>query len=470
MQYFELMTTAQMEAVHAATMDVMKRTGIDFRHPPAVDVLTRGGARADGCRVYFPRKMVEEQLRKTPAEFTLHARNPAHDLIIGGDRSIYVPANCPPFVTDLDNGRRYGTMADYENLVRLTHASRNLDMCSNILVEPNDVPPELRPAKTTYACLRYSDKCFMGSAIGPEGARQTLEMAAIAFGVAVDALAERPCVIAIPCSLTPLGYDDRMLGVLMEYARAGQPQLINSLTIAGATAPATLAGALVVQNAEIIAGIVLAQLVREGAPVVYASGSSCADMRTGTLAVGAPEMAVHNALAAQMARFYRIPSRGVGTLTDAKAADMQAGQESMMNLLMAQNTGVNFILHSAGALETINCVSLEKFMIDDEMVGMVKRIGRGVDVNAESMALDVIGEAGPGGQFLDKAHTLRHCRSEFYLPQLADRGSYDRWQRSDNPAIQDRANRKWKQVLEAYTAPELPASVDRDLRRYMENL
>jgi trimethylamine--corrinoid protein Co-methyltransferase len=469
MQYFEMLSADQIEEVHAATLQVMEQVGLDFGYEPALEILSKGGVRIEGKRAFFHRDVVEAQMKKAPGKFTLHARNPENNLEIGGDTSVYLPANCPPFIDDKDQGRRYGTLEDFENLVKLTHSSSNLDMCSNILVEPNDVPIERRPVQTTYACFKYSDKCFMGSAIGSEGARHTLDMASMVFGDAI-AMAEKPCILSIPCSLTPLCYDDRMLGAMIEYAKAGQPQMINSLTIAGATAPATLAGALVVQNAEILAGIVLTQLIREGTPVVYASGSSSADMRTGALAVGAPEMAIHNVMAAQMARFYGVPSRAVGALTDAKLPDAQAGYESMMNLSMAQNCGINIILHAAGALETINCVSYEKFVIDDEMVGMVKRIGRGVETDSDALAVDVIQSAGPGGQFLDKPHTFKHCRSEFFQAQLSDRSSYDQWEKSGSQSTYERANAKWKKMLDSYQAPDFPESLDKDLNQYMANI
>ena len=469
MQYFELLTKSQIEEIHESTLEIMERIGIDFRYQPALDILSQGGAKVDGCRVRFPRQLLEAQLRKAPSKFTLFARNPEHNLVVGGEHNIYVPANCAPFVSDLDNGRRYGTLKDFGNLVKLTHSSKNIDMCSNILVEPNDVPHELRPAETTYACLRFSDKCFMGCATDPEGVRITLQMISIVFG-GTEALAEKPRVIAIPCSLTPLCYDEHMLGVMIEYAQAGQPQLINSLAIGGATAPATLAGALVVQNAEILAGIVFAQLVREGTPVVYSMGSSCADMRSGALAVGAPEMAIHNVMAAQMARFYHIPSRGAGALTDSKTIDVQAGYESMMNLMAAHNSGLNFILHAVGALETLICISYEKFIIDDEMAGMVKRFHRGVEVNKESLALEVVEETGPGGHFLDKDHTFKHCRREFYLPQLSDRSPYESWEIAKSNSLSEIANQRWKKCLEDYRQPDLPESLDKDLKKFMATL
>lgn len=468
MDYFKLMNDEQVSQIHEATLQVMEEVGIDFHHTPALEILRKGGIRVEGNRAFFPPEVVESQIKKAPEIFTLHARNPEHNLQIGGNHSIYLPANCAPFIFDMENGRRYGSLDDFVKLVKLTHASKNLNMCSNILVEPNDIPISQRPAQTTYNCFKYSDKCFMGSCSGRESAKQTLDMASIVFGA--GSLVEKPRILSIPCSLTPLCYDDRMLEAMIEYARAGQPQMINSLTIAGATAPVTLAGALVVQNAEILAGVVLTQFVREGAPVVYASGSSSADMRTGALAVGAPEMAIHNVLAAQMARFYKIPSRAVGALTDSKIPDVQAGYESMMNLNTAQSCGVNVILHAAGALETINCVSYEKFVIDDEMIGMVKRINRGIEINSDSLAFDVIKSTGPRGQFLDKPHTFDHFRSEFFQASISDRSSYDRWEKAGSLSAYERANKQWKKILDNYRAPDFPESLDRDLKKYIAGI
>ena len=469
MHYYELLSEKAVEQIHEATLEIMAEVGLEFQHPDALAVLARGGARVNGRRVYFPSALVEAQRVKAPQQFTLHARNPENNLTIGGQRSLYIPANCPAFVTEMDGSRRYGTLADYENFVKLTHLSRNLDMCSNMPVEPTDIAPELRVAHTTYACLRYSDKCFMASCMGDEGARQTLDMLAIAFGDTADTDPE-PRVISIPCSLTPLAYDQRMLGSMMVYARAGQPQIINSLASAGATAPVTLAGMLTVQNAEILAGIVLTQLVREGAPVVYGSGSSCADMRSGMLSVGAPEMAINNAMTAQMARYYRIPSRGAGTLTDAKVVDVQAGYESMMNLNAARNAGVHFILHAAGSLETINSMSYEKFLIDDELIGMVRQLHKPVAVDQEALALDVIREAGPLGQYLDKTHTFMHFRKELFQPRFSNRSSYDGWLEKGAIPVAQVANGQCHLALQQYQAPDFAESIDRDLKRWIDSL
>ena len=214
----------------------------------------------------------------------------------------------------------------------------------------------------------------------------------------------------------------------------------------------------------------MAQMVREGTPVVFGGASSNAEMRSGALSIGSPEMAMNTAATAQMARFYHLPSRSGGAVCDAKAPDAQAAYESMMSLLMAQVSGVNFVLHSAGILESYNCMSYEKFIIDDEMCGILKRIKRGYEVNEDTLGLDVIKEAGPGGHFIDKDHTFEHFRTEFYQPQLSNRDDFESWQASGSPQSVEAAGKKYKEILKTYETPELPADVNRDLQKYIEKM
>ena len=469
MQRFEILTKTQLEKVHETSLRILEQIGVDFGYSPALEVLKKGGAKVDGQRVFFPPGLVEEQIKKPPAEFTLYARNPEHNVVIGGRNTVFAPGYGAPFVTDLENGRRKATSKDFENFVKLTGASTNLDLLSGTVVEPTDIPAEIRHARMLYASVKYSDKCFMGSTMGARAASECLQMASILFGSRAE-LASKPVIFGIVGALTPLKYDARMLEALMEYAAAGQPQIIASLAIAGATGPVTMAGNLALQNAEVMAGIVLAQLVREGTPVIFGGVSTNAEMRNGTLSIGSPEMAINAAATAQMARYYRLPVRGGGSVCDAKLPDAQASYESMMNLLMARLSGINFVLHSAGILESFNCMSYEKFIIDDEMCGMVKRIKRGYEVNLDTLAFDVIKEVGPGGHFLDKDHTFDHFRTEFYQPQLSNRDDYVSWQEKGSPQSLERANKKYKDILETYEAPELPADVDKDLLKFIENL
>lgn len=467
MQWFEYFTDHDVQNIHEATLRVLETVGVDFGYEPAVAVFKKAGCKLDGQRVYLSPQMVMEQVAKAPSEYTLQARNPDKNVTIGGDNIAYIPCYGPPFVHDLDRGRRESTLEDYINFVKLSYASKNIDVTGGMMAEPNDVPHARRNAEMMLASMRYSDKPFMGGAIGAEAARETIEMAAIAFGCSENDLAAKMPMISILCTRTPLAYDDRMLGAIMEYAKAGMPQLISSLAIAGATSPVTMEGTLVVQNAEVLAGIVLTQLIREGAPVVFSGSSTAAAMRYGTLSIGAPEMAVNTAATAQMARFYGIPSRGGGAITDAKLPDAQAGLESMMSQLMATLSGVHFVLHSAGILEGYMAASYEKFIIDDEICGMCKRIKRGERADPEKIALDVITQVGPGGEYLTQLHTFENFRKELYTPIMEQKESYTGWKEKGGEPIEKTANRKWKEILRAYREPAMPDMVLSELERYI---
>ena len=468
MQRFEYFTDEDVQNIHTATLRVLETVGVDFGYAPAVEVFKKAGCKVEGARVFLSPKLVMEQVAKAPSEFTLHARDSEKNVVIGGDHIAYIPCYGPPFVSDLDRGRREATLEDYINFVKLSHASKTMDVTGGMMAEPNDIPHSRRNAEMMYASMRYSDKPFMGGAIGAEAARESIEMAAILFGCSEKALAEKMPMVSILCSRTPLGYDDRMLGAIMVYAEAGMPQLISSLSIAGATSPVTMEGTLVVQNAEVLAGIVLTQLIREGAPVIFSGSSSAAAMRYGTLSIGAPEMAVNTAATAQMARFYGIPCRGGGAVTDSKLPDAQAGMESMMSQLMATLSGVHFVLHSAGILESYMTASYEKFILDDEICGMCKRIKKGETADPEKLALEVITQVGPGGEYLTRRHTFQNFRKEFYAPLLEQKESYESWKKKGGETIEQRAARKWKETLQAYQEPDIPEGILGELKRYIE--
>jgi trimethylamine--corrinoid protein Co-methyltransferase len=466
MAFFQYFTKNDMELIHEATVHVMEKTGVIFSYDPALKVLAKAGCKIEGQRAYFPPKLVEEQVAKAPSKFTLYARNPEKNVVIGGDNIAFVPFAGPPFVTDLDRGRRKSLLDDYINFVKLAQESKNIDINGGILVEPNDIPNDKRNMNRVYASIRYSDKPFMGGCLGRESARETIEMASMIFGSEKE-MAQKPPFISILCSLSPLAYDDRMLGAIIEYAKAGMPQLISSLTMAGATGPVTLEGTQVVQNAEILAGITLSQLIREGTPVVFSGSSSNTAMRHGSLAVGSPEMAVSSIATAQMARFYGVPCRSGGAITDSKIVDAQAGFEAMMGQLTATLSGVNFVLHSAGIMETYMAASYEKFIIDDEICGMCKRIKRGQRVTPERLAIDLINEVGPGGEFLTQMHTFQNFRQEFYQPAMEERGIFENWQKQGSRPIEQVANEKWKTILKNFKDPCLSLSENNALKLYM---
>jgi trimethylamine--corrinoid protein Co-methyltransferase len=367
----------------------------------------------------------------------------------------------------LDKGRRYGSLEDFNNLAKLCQMLDNIDLQSQTYCEPNDVDVNIRHLEMTYSALKYNEKPLMGSVLGYQSAKDCIEMAAIAHG-GIDAIKARPIMASIPCTLTPLSYDDKMAGAIIAYAEYGQPQLVNSLSIAGATNVVTIAGSIALQNAEILAGIILAQLVNPGSPIVYSASGSNAEMRNGSLSIGSPEDALFSLINGQLAKYYNIPCRISGALSDSKCVDAQAGYETMMTLLMAQMAGGNFILHAGGILETYNCISFEKLMIDDEVMGMVRRIGRGVEVNEETLAFDVIKEVGPQGAFIAHDHTFEHFRTEFYQPVLSDRNHAVQWKEQGSLTAEQRAHARWKKLLSEYEEPRLPAEVDRDLREFIE--
>lgn len=466
-QRYQILTQNEIEQIHDTSLRIMEEVGIIMPYEPAKEILKKAGAKIDGDTVYFPRKLVEDQLKNVPSSFTMYARNPEKNVTLTTENTLYAGPNCSPFVTDLDRGRRNGSLEDYINFIKICDRLENVDIQSQIPCEPSDIDPEKRPNTMLYNTFKYSEKPMMGSSLGYEASKENIEMAAIVFG-GMDVIREKPVICSIPCTLTPLAYDQKMLGAIVAYAEAGQPQLVNSLAIAGMTAPATLVGLVAVQNAEVLAGIVLAQCINPGTPVIYSAAGSNAEMSNGVLSIGSPENALVSLINGQLAKFYQIPCRISGALTDSKIVDAQAGFESAVTLAMGQMAGGNFILHGVGILETYNCASYEKLIIDNELIGYMKRIGRGVSVDDETLAFDVIKEVGPGGTFLVEDHTVEHFREEFYMTTISDRLTYEQWMNKGGERIEVRANRKWKEILANYGESTLSSDIDRDLRKYME--
>lgn len=463
---YNMLTDEQVRIIHDETIKILENIGIVFEYAPAVEVFRQQGMRVEGNRVYFTREFIEAKIKEAPAEFTLHARNPEYNLTCGGDSIIYMPGYGAPFIHDVDGKRRPTKMQDYDNFVKLAGASKNLHMTGGTAAEPQDINDKIRHLKMLYSSIINSDKCFMGSAEGRERAEDSIEMAALLFG-GRDVIKQKPVLISLINSLTPLKYDERMLGALMAYSEAGQATVIASLVMAGSTGPAALAGSLALQNAEVLAGIALAQSINPGTPVVYGSTSAISDMNSGTLAIGSPECALFNSASAQLARFYQVPSRSGGGLTDSKIVDAQAGYESMMILMATTVSGINFVLHTAGILQYFMAMSYEKFMMDDEMAGMLLRYMRGMDFDEDGLAYDVIANVGPGGHFLTQKHTRKNHKREFRRVELSDRLAYDGWAKEHLDTNQ-RACRKWQEVLAQYQPPALDSAIDGKLIAFIE--
>lgn len=463
----EFLSPEELTAIHEASMALLARVGVAYHSDEAIAIFKQHGLPVDGRLVYLPEKQVMDAIAAAPSHFTIRGRHPAKDVVIGGDSLVFAPGYGAPFILEPDAGRRSPTLDDYHDLIRLADALPNQDLSGHMLVLPGDVPEGTAHLHMNYAAMVHSDKPFIGSSEGASAANQTMEMAAILFDEPPTSLRQQPVTVALVDSLSPLSYSQDMIEALMAYASWRQPVMMAALVMAGATGPITLAGILAQQNAEILAGITLAQLVNPGTPVIYGSTSTIMDMRTGALAIGSPELSMIATASTQVARYYGLPSRCGGALTDANSPDAQAGFESMFSLLTAANSGADFVLHAAGILSSYLTFSYEKFVIDDEMCGIVRRYCRGLPVNQDSLAYDVIANVGPGGNFLREAHTVTRCRHAFWQPAICDRAGLEMWLANGQPDLTQRANRRWQDLLAEHEDPPMDATTKRQLKAYV---
>lgn len=466
MQRYQMLTDDEIVRIHENSLRILENVGVVFTYEPAIEILREHGARVEGQTVYLPKAMVEEKLKCAPSSFTLYSRNAERNVNFDTKKIHYCGPGGSSYVMDRERGRRFSSKEDFIELIKL-YQSLDLIEMHHVPCEMNDVDPDVRNKEVIYQTMKYSDKPLMPFAFGYEEAKECIAMAAVPFG-GLDAVRNKPVLLADPCTVTPLSYDEKAIGTLMAFAEYGQIQLINSLCMAGATAPATLAGNVSVQNAEILAGIVLAQCINPGTPVIYSASGSNADMRSGSLAVGSPECAMMSLMNGQLAKYYHLPCRISGAITDSKCVDAQASYESMMNLMTAVMAGANFVLHSGGILATYDTISLEKAMVDYDMMGIVKRIERGIEVDENSLAYDVIAEVGPQGQFLTQNHTFMNFRKEHYMPFLSDRSNTAKWEEDGSVSAEQRATEKWQEILAGYIQPEFPADLDKELKKFIE--
>jgi trimethylamine--corrinoid protein Co-methyltransferase len=461
----KILSQEQVEQIHQASIKLLANVGVEFPYEEALAVFKRNGIKVDGKRVFISEDQLMGALETVPKQFTIHARNPERNVTIGDGSPVFAPGYGAPFLVDAELGKREPTMEDYEALTKLAHALPNQDISGHLLVEPGGVAADTVHRRMLRAHMVHSDKPFIGSAVGKVGAQQTMEMAQILFG---DELGDRAVTISLINSLTPLGYSTEMLEALVAYARVRQPLVIAALAMAGSTAPITLAGVLVTQNAELLAGVALTQLISPGTPVVYGSTSTNIDMRSGALAIGSPELSQMIAAHAQLARYYGLPSRSGGSLTDASYPDAQAGFESMMSLMTTVDCGIDFVLHTGGILSSYLAFSFEKFVLDDEMCGMVRRFRQGIRVDPATLAYDVIAKVGPGGNYLVETHTVKRCRTEFWQPALCDRGGLEAWMLGGRQDAVDRARKRWQKLVDAHEDPPLDDTIARQLTDYVD--
>jgi trimethylamine--corrinoid protein Co-methyltransferase len=400
-----------------------------------------------------------------PSEFTQYARNPQRNVIIGGNRTVLVPAYGSPFVQCLDKGRRYATIEDFQNFVKLAYMAPALHHSGGTICEPVDLPVNKRHFDMIYSHIKYSDKPFMGSVTHPERAQDTVDMAKVVFG---DEFVENNCVcVSLINANSPMTFDATMLGALKVYARHNQATVISPFILAGAMSPVTTAGTVTQILAEALAGMAFVQLVKPGAPVVFGTFASAISMQSGAPTFGTSEPSMVLYVAASLARRLGVPFRSGGGLCASKIADAQAGYEAANTLQTAALAGVNFMLHTAGWLEGGLSMGYEKFIMDIDQASMIEVLLKGMDMSENGQAMDAMREVGPGSHFLGSKHTLTNFETAFYRSTVADNNSFEQWEADGSLDCAQRANVVYKKMLEEYEAPALDPAIDEALLDFM---
>ena len=464
---YELLGEEGLDLIEKNADSILQETGIEFHYEPAIKLFKQAGADIDGERVRFPAGMCRKIIRDSaPAMFEQKARNPARSVMIGGKHTVFAPVYGPPFIRDLDAGRRYARLEDFHNFVKLAYMLPALHHSGGTVCEPTDLPVNKRHFDMVYSHIKYSDKPFMGSVTAPERAEDTVAMCRILFGEQfVD---DNTVLVNLINANSPMTFDETMLGASEVYARNNQASIISPFILAGAMSPVTAAGTLAQILAEAMAGMAFTQLVRAGSPVIFGTFASSISMQSGAPTFGTPEPALVLNGAASLARRLGVPFRSGGALCGAKVPDAQAAYESANTLLPTLAAGVNFVLHAAGWLEGGLASSYEKLIMDADQLGMLQVFARGFDLSENGQAMSAIREVGPGAHFLGCEHTQNNFKTAFYRSAIADNNSFEQWQSEGSQDAVQRANALWKQMLQNYTPPELDPAIDEALVEYID--
>ena len=455
-----ILSEDEVASLHTASLEVLRKHGMRFSLPKARNILKEAGADVSesDAMVRFDPDLVMEYVAKAPTSFTLHARNPVHDLHLDNRHINFSCVSSAPHTTDTLNGRRGGNRQDFENFLKLTQMVNVAHGTAGYPVEPIDIDVPVRHLHATRATVTLTDKTFRLYNHNRQRTLDVLEMTRIVHGLSAEAFQETPCVFASINPNSPREYDASMLWGMIECALAGQVLMISPFILAGAMAPSSLAGALTQQNAEALAGIAFCQMVRAGTPVAYGGFVSNADMKSGAPAFGTPEHVKTTLVIGQMARHYGLPYRAANA-NASNAVDAQAAYESQMCLWACLVSGATYVYHGLGWLEGGLSASIEKFIVDAEMIqGLIEAI-RPIDFSAEELAVDTIGEIPPGGHFFGSAHTIARYEHAFYHPMLSDWRNFETWAEAGAPDATRRAADIAARLLKEYQPPPLDESI-----------
>ena len=442
---------------------ILAEIGMDFRDDPeSLDIFRQAGCDIEGERVRFEpgfcRAIITES---APAEFVQHARNPARSVHIGGNNSIFCPSFGPTFVHDMDRGRRYSSYEDFENLTRLHYSLDSVHHSGGVVCEPVDLPVPERHLFMAKAHLTLSDKPFMGAVTARERAEDTVAMARIVFGT--EFVDQNCCLYSVVNTNAPLVLDATMLNALKVYAKANQAVVVSPFVLGGAMSPVSVAATLAQVLAEVLAGLCLIQLIRPGAPCVFGTFFSPISLQSGAPTFGTPEGMQFQMCACSLAKRLGVPFHSVGALTASKVPDAQAAYESATQLIGSFMAGTHFIIHATGCLESLLTTGYEKVVMDADRCSMLESFARNIDLSTEAQAWDAFEEINPGEHFLGAQHTMRNFETAFFQSPLADNGTYEQWNAEGATWQHQRANERWKKLLEEYEPPLLEESLLEEL-------
>ncbi len=464
---YELVSEEGLARIEDRADAILEEVGFEIRgDDQAIALFKAAGADADGFRLRFPKGLVRSIIQASaPRAFLQHARNPARTVRIGGDATVFSPAYGSPFVTDAERGRRYGTLADFENFVKLAYSTPYLHHSGGTVCEPVDVPVNKRHLDMVYAHMRLSDKAFMGSVTTAPRAADSIELCRVLFGAE---FVDKNCVILGNVNVnSPLVLDGEASRVIRTYAAANQAPVCVPFILGGAMGPVTTAGGLAQCFAEAMVCVALAQLERPGAPAILGNFLSSMSLKSGAPTFGTPEPALAYFAIGQLARRLGVPLRCGGNLCASKIPDAQAAYESANSMWPAFLCGANFILHAAGWAEGALAMNYEKFVMDVEQLGAFHVLAGGMPLDDNAFALDAFQEVGPGKHFLGSAHTMRNYETAFYDFELSDNNSYEQWADEGSLDIVARASKKWRRVLAEYQPPPIDPGTDEALREFI---
>ncbi|MBC6439782.1 MAG: trimethylamine methyltransferase family protein [Rhodospirillales bacterium] len=458
----------ELKFIQDRSLKVLEEVGIEFLHDRALDILEAAGAdvNRDTLRVRFDRGLVTESIARAPSEFRLHARNPERNITIGGNRIAFCPVASPPFVHDMDGGRREGNFHDYCNFLRLGQSLNALHFFGGYPVEPTDLPAASRHLDCLQAFVTLTDRAWHAYSLGSERIDDALSIICIARGMSREEIRAEPSIVTVINANSPLRFDTPMLDGMMAMAEHNQPVIVTPFTLCGAMAPATVAGALTQQNAEALAGLTMVQLTNPGAPMVYGGFTSNVDMKTGAPAFGTPEFTRAAMIGGQLARLNGVPYRS-SNANASTSVDAQAAYESQMSLWGAVMGHANIMLHGAGWLEGGLVASFEKMVIDADTIQMIAEVMEPVVVTDDEIGIEAMRDVGPGGHFFGTQHTLERYETAFYEPMVSDWRNFESWEEAGSPDAATRANGIYKALIAAYEPPALDPAIAEELDAFV---